>query len=260
MKYKISSFERKVGLFILVSMMAVILGLVTLVAQSHFFKKTISYTIIVESVNLLQKGTKIQVRGLTIGSVEDINVETTGSFKVNFEIEEKYKGFLRKGSSIQFKNPLIVGEKTLEVIIGDGEELLPEGSILQVNEGEDLIKKIGDIDWQKVNSILTKLDSVIANTDILMKALSKDIPKVTGRAPKMAADAEAAMNELNILIKDLSTLRPEIKKSVTNLPEITAKTDKAIAEAIIVLKAAQKTWLLKSNIKEAKKDIEAESK
>ena len=260
MNYKISSTERKVGFFLLISFVALIAVMVALVAKSHLFKKTVSYTILVETVNQLQKGTKIQVRGLNIGSVSEINVAEAGEFKVHFEVEEKYRGFLKKGSSIHFKNPLIVGEKVLEVVIGEGPELLEEGAILPVNEGEDIVKKLGDINWQKVNSILEKLDSVMGNTDTLMKALSKDIPKATAKAPKIAADAEASIKELNILIKELSALQPDIKKAVGNVPQITEKTDRAIAEAIIVLKAAQKTWLLKSNVKEVKKDMSSESK
>jgi ABC-type transporter Mla subunit MlaD len=260
MKYKISSVERKVGFFLVISFVTIVAVVASFVAQSHLFKKTISYTILVETVNQLQKGTKIQVRGLNIGSVTDINVADAGEFKVHFEVEEKYRGFLKKGSSVHFKNPLIVGEKVLEVIIGEGPSLLEEGAVLEVNEGEDLVKKIGDINWQKVNSILEKLDSVMGNTDILMKALSKDLPKTTARGPKIAADAEQAVKDLNLLIKELTALQPDIKKAVGNIPQITEKTDKAIAEAIIVLRAAQKTWLLKSNVKEAKKDLASESK
>lgn len=260
MKYKISSTERKVGFFILISFTALIAVMVALVAKSHFFKKTVTYTILVETVNQLQKGTKIQVRGLNIGSVSDIRVGDAGEFKVHFEVDEKYHGFMKKGSSIHFKNPLIVGEKVLEVVIGEGPELMEEGATLPVNEGEDLVKKIGDINWQKVNSILEKLDSVMGNTDTLMKAMSRDIPQTTAKGPKIAADAEKAVKDLNILIKDLSALQPDIKKAVGDIPQITTKTDKAIAEAIIVLRAAQKTWLLKSNVKEVKKDMESEAK
>jgi len=257
MKYKISTIERMVGIFILVSIIAIISVMGTLVAKSHFFKKTMNYTIIVETVNQLQQGTKIQVKGLTIGSVSEIKVGEKGEFRVNFEVESKYHVFMKNGSTIHFKNPLIVGEKVLEVVIGPGPDLLADGSILPVNEGEDLVKKIGDINWQKVNSILEKLDSTMGNTDILMAALSRDIPKTTAKAPKIAADAEKTIAELNKLIKEFAALQPDIKKTVGDLPQITSKTDKAIAEAIIVLRAAQKTWLLKSNVKEAKKELES---
>lgn len=260
MKYKVSSVERKVGFFVLLSLSTLIAVMIGLIAKSHFFKKTIQYTILVETVNQLQAGTKIQVRGLNIGSVTDIKVADAGEFKVHFEIDEKYHGFMKKGSSIQFKNPLIVGEKVLEVVIGQGPELLDEGAILDVNEGEDLVKKIGEINWQKVNSILEKLDSVMGNTDVMMKALSHDLPKTTARGPKIAADAEQAIKDLNTLIKELSSLQPDIKKAVGDIPQITNKTDQAIAEAIILLRAAQKTWLLKSNVKEVKKDLASEAK
>ncbi len=254
MKYKISNMERKVGLFVLISFAALFAVMVTLVAKSHFFNKTVTYLIEVETVNQLQKGTKIQVRGLTIGAVSDINVNESGVFSVQFDVDQKYHGFFKTGSSVHFKNPLIVGEKVLEVVIGPGPELMEEGSILPVNEGEDLIKKIGDINWQKINSIIEKFDSTMGHTNILMAALSKDLPKATSKAPKIAADAEKAVAELNVLIKGLTELQPDLKKTVGGLPGISDKTDKAIAEAIIVLKAAQKTWLLKSNVKEVKKE------
>lgn len=260
MNYKISSFERAVGLFLLVSFVTVLAVLGSLVAKSHFFKKTYAYIIMVENVNQLQKGTKLQVKGLTIGSVSDINLEEKGIFKVMLEVEDKYHVFMKMGSAIHFKNPIIVGEKILEVVIGEGPELLEDNAILPVNEGEDIVKKIGDINWQKVNSILDKLDSTMGHTDLLMAALSKDIPKVTARTPKMASDVEKTIAEMNALIKDLTELKPFLKQATADLPQITSKTDKAIGEAILVLRAAQSTWLLKSNVKEAKKELEGEKK
>ncbi len=260
MKYKISAIERKVGLLVVISVAALFLALVAVVMKSHFFKKTVNYTIQVESVNQLQKGTKVQVRGLNIGSVTDINVADASEFKVHLEIDQKYHGFMKKGSSIHLKNPLIVGEKILEVVIGEGPELLEDGANLEVNEGEDIIKRLGDINWQKVNAILEKFDSVMNNTDIVMKALSRDLPKTTARAPKIAEDAEAAVKELNSLLKEFSAMKPEMKKAISDLPSLTNKGEKAISEAIIVLRAAQKSWLLKSNVKEVKKEMESESK
>ena len=77
------------------------------------------------------------------------------------------------------------------------------------------------------------------------------MPQILEEAPEMAHQVQAVMLHLNTL---LSTLEPAIKEVGPELPQASLRALEALNEAVIVLKAMQKTFMLRGSVEDVKEE------
>jgi len=155
-------------------------------------------------------------------------------------------------------NPMVIGEKIVELKYVPSSTLAPAGSFLTVVESEDIINKLASLDLKEIAPILASLKSTLIKTDIIASKVDKQLPKVFAKTDKLSSEALQAIQGTNKLIVDLQETTPLLKTVAKDLPAASDKSLKAISEAIIVLRAMQKSFFLKSGSEEVRKEIIAE--
>ncbi len=258
MKYKLTAIERSVGVFLLVCFVGMFFLGAGVLTKNLFWKDKVSFNLNLSSAGQLQEGSKVQLKGMTIGNVVNVTLNNQAEIIARFEVSREYYKFFTTNSQIQIINPMVIGEKVVELKYVPGPMMYPVGSFLPVVESEDLINKLSSIDFKDIAPILANLKSTLKKTDMIVGKVNGQLPKVFAKTDKISNEAMQAIQGTNKLIADLQETTPLIKTAAKEMPEVSDKSVKAINEAIVVLRAMQKSFFLKGNAEEVKKEIAAE--
>lgn len=257
MKYKLTTIERSVGFFLLICFVGMFTIGAGVLAKNLFWKDKVSFNLKLSTAGQLQAGSKVQLKGMTIGNVASVTLDENAEVIAIIEVSRAYYKFFTVNSQIQILNPMVIGEKVVDLKYVPGPTLSPAGSTLAVIENEDLINKLSSIDLKDVGPILTILKSTLKKTDTIATKVSGQLPKIFASTDKLSNEATLAIQGTNKLIVDLQETTPVLRSMAKEMPEMSEKSMKAVNEAIVVLRAMQKTFLLRGSAEEVKKEMAA---
>lgn len=116
---------------------------------------------------------------------------------------------------------------------------------------------------QRTDVLLARFDKLLAEDGHMAGAMEgMDRLMNDGRLDRMLTSMEKLTDaqKLEKLVDNMAILAEQMAKIGPEIPQMTRDMIKTMREAVIVLKALQKTWLLDDETKEAKKDIKKEKK
>lgn len=142
----------RVGLTVLLALVVLGVGILVIGERSFLFKSTNSYSIMFENTSGLAQGSPVQLNGVVVGRVEDIElsgeVEQT-LLRVRVEIESKYRERLRTDSVARIKSLGLLGDKFVQVVSGSSNQpvIEPGGEIPadQPTDVDSLIRSGEDV-------------------------------------------------------------------------------------------------------------------
>lgn len=257
MNYKLTAIERTVGFFLLICFVGMFMIGAGVLAKNLFWKDKVSFNLKLSTAGQLQAGSKVQLKGMTIGNVASVTLDDNAEVMAKIEVSRAYYKFFTINSQIQIQSPMVIGEKVVDLKYVPGPTLSPNGSTLAVVENEDLINKLSSIDLKEVGPILTILKSTLKKTDTIANKVNGQLPKIFASTDKLSGEAVQAIHGTNKLIADLQETAPILKNMAKEMPEMSEKSMKAVNEAIVVLRAMQKTFILRSGAEEVKKEMAA---
>lgn len=120
-----------VGIFILVGLLILIVGIFTLGGQKRSFAPSLTLSAVFDNVNGLQKGDNVFYSGVKIGTVKDVEFYGHEQVKVTMHIEKKVQKFIREDAKAKIGSEGLIGSKI--VVIYDGTTTAP-----MVKGGEQL--------------------------------------------------------------------------------------------------------------------------
>ncbi len=303
MKIKFNKYERVAGFFVLAALLGSITVTVAVAVKKGWFSSKVKYTTVLNSAEGLHSGTLVQVAGLRAGAVSEVELLSADEVKVTFEVFEKFKTNIRKDSHLMVVRPFIIGEKVLEISVGDkAEEMLPDGAeiafvesfdLMEILSGRKMGSVLGQLEQLTVNlkvlldafadpkrtqalvSMFDKLDPLISNMNKLAATANKDgraehmivnlvsitkeldkvLPLLNAQSPDLGIQLGQVVGNLNVLTDEFKKLTPAIAAIAPKLPETSLRAVEALDETVVLLKALQKSFLLRGNV-EAVKDEE----
>ena len=104
-----------------------------------------------------------------------------------------------------------------------------------------------------------RLGSVLAQLAVTTKELNGLLPQIHERAPKMADDMSTLVTNLAELTTEFKVVIPAITTIAPDLPRVSKRAVEALDEAVILMKAMEKSFLVRSNVKEVREQEQAES-
>jgi phospholipid/cholesterol/gamma-HCH transport system substrate-binding protein len=220
----------KIGLVFLGSIVLLYLSLVWGTQSGWFQTNSLKYFIDFENVNGLKISDPVLIRGLTVGTVT--NIELKEDFcRVEIRIKKEFPLKNHTEAEIQIKE-LLSGKQL--VLIPKGNQILPEKSILKGKETFDfsfMVSKFGkfvdfiekqNVDIEKMISWIIRIDSFLNNPYLLK--LPEQITKTLTDYDEIALQ----IKQKNIITK-LDTVSMQIQVLVNNL----IKTQKNFDELLI---------------------------
>ncbi len=337
MKVKLTKFERAAGLFVGVAIMSsIVLTVLTAIKKGWFSLKS-EFTTTFDTASGIHAGTLVQMAGLRVGSVDNVDLLDDNKVLVKFSILEKFVYRIRQDSVVIVTRPFIIGEKVLDVSVGNPKlPGLKGGSAIRSEEAMDIMdlfsgRKIGPylemmarlfenlrviaqafldperskiivkafdelyplmvninkmshsmIDMSEQLTEEKRLQTVMKNFIVVTRELNSMLPHFRKVSPKLAKDTVGMISNLNqitgdfggpqfvsdfqAMVKNFSLLSEEFKMVVPalaavsdDLPQAGVRAIEALDEAVVLLKAMQRSFLLKSSVEEVREE-EAKNK
>lgn len=277
MHYKFNPFERAVGVFITGTIVGSLFIGVGIAIKKNWFEEKDFYSTYTNTANNIRVGAVVQIAGMKVGSIEQVELDQNQKIKVTFSVLKKYERSVTEGARVQFVRPFIIGDKIINITQGAlGGQLIASGAVLPLEETPDLLDLISGDKIQpmiaKVDLILTnvndalilgkdiasqvgnkkQLQTTMANIAYASEQLKKVLPHFVNNTPQMTANVTTMVENLTALTKGMKELQPFVAEVVKTMPEGSKKAVEALNESVMVLRAMQKSFLLRGSVEEMK--------
>jgi phospholipid/cholesterol/gamma-HCH transport system substrate-binding protein len=157
----------KVGFFIACLTAVVMIMVISIGKESSLFESKIDIKARVANVSNLKPGSYVELKGIRIGAVTDINIISEEEVEITMNILEKELKWIKDDSKVSVSTAGLVGDKFVEIYQGTktANHFDPEKNFLTSEDTTD-IKKIlnkGDSIATVTDRILNKLDQILFN-------------------------------------------------------------------------------------------------
>lgn len=102
-----------------------------------------------------------------------------------------------------------------------------------------------------------QMATAIGNLAVLSNELARVVPEFTKNSPELAADLAKIAKNTAILTEEMQKFMPLLSQMAPELPRASGRAIEALDETVVTLKALQKSFLLRGNVKEVR-DEEAQ--
>lgn len=119
MKVKFNKYERVAGFFVMAAFAGGIAFGVAVAVKRGFFQSKIELRTSLTTADGIREGTTVSMQGLRIGQVTSIELISASQVNVHFQMNREYQDKVRTDSVVRVMRPFIIGEKILDVSVGD---------------------------------------------------------------------------------------------------------------------------------------------
>jgi phospholipid/cholesterol/gamma-HCH transport system substrate-binding protein len=235
MKFRIKYADQVVGLFIVISLVALVAIVVLLGLNQRWFAKNFVFKTQFKSGGGLSVGMPITMKGFQIGQVERIHLNEDDMVDVEFAIFDTYYDKVKEHSVVELSvSPIGLGGG-LFFHPGKGAELLPEGSFiprLSSDEGQAIYEQeLADIPPKDdtITQLLAGINPLLENVNKMVVSLNRTLQEVnramigqsTGPVGTMLLDAASAVASVNGLVSDVRAIINDVVAQVNGIIEQT---------------------------------------
>ncbi len=130
---------------------------------------------------------------------------------------------------------------------------------------EPLVKNLNSMSTEviKLSKQITKDDNignVMRELAVTTRELNQIIPEMNRQAPQMAKDMTKLVGNLAELTDEFKVVIPALKEVAPELPQTSRRAVEALDEAVVLIKAMQKSFFVKSNAEEVREEEAAAKK
>ncbi|MEY2705382.1 MAG: hypothetical protein RL407_1444 [Bacteroidota bacterium] len=206
-----------VGLFVLVGIAILVVGILTLGGQQKKFVKAVHLTAVFDDVGGLQTGNNIWFSGVKIGTVRKINFFGDSQVEVEMSVEESVAEFIRKNSKATISSDGLIGNKI--IVIYGGTTDYPA-----VEEG-DKLEAIMPLDTDKMMETLQENNKNLVDITNDLKVLTSKMAAGEGIIGAVLTDSLLAENFRTILA-NLNRASANSNKMIADLSAFSVKLNK----------------------------------
>jgi phospholipid/cholesterol/gamma-HCH transport system substrate-binding protein len=309
MKVKFNKFERIAGLFVGIAIFGFAAVMVGVAVKQGWFEKKLTFLTEFESADGIHKGSAVQMSGIKVGSVEDVELTNDNRIHIRFTVTGKFADKVKQDSVVSLVRPFIIGERILEISVGNsGLPVMPELAKINSTESVDLMtimsgKKLGNYlanmnsmmdnlkklmsafadgtrtdslisTFDKIEPLVRNLNSMSIEVNKLAKQANKDerlgvvlsqlavttnelntfLPAFSQTAPVLARDMGSLVSNMTELTKEFKVVIPALAAIAPDLPKASRRAIEGLDEAVVLLKAMQKSFFLRSSVSDVREE------
>lgn len=219
----------KVGVFITSLIAVAMIMIISIGKENSIFETKVDIKARVANVSNLKPGSYVELKGIRVGSVEEINIVSEDEVEIVMRILEKQLKWIKKDSKVSISTAGLVGDKFVEIYKGtkEAEVLNPETEVLVSEDLTDLKRIItkGDTIATITERILSKLDNVLHNLGD-----GKALVDTVNSLNKSAANLEKITTELNQaqmgkMVTNINSSMDRLNRSTNSLEKILTRID-----------------------------------
>ncbi len=124
---------------------------------------------------------------------------------------------------------------------------------------EPLIKNLNSMSIEviKLSKQATKderFGTVLGELAVTSKELNRMLPQMQEKAPQLAKDMSTLVSNLAELTSEFKVLIPAVTTIAPDLPRVSKRAVEALDEAVVLMKAMEKSFLVRGNVKEVREE------
>lgn len=206
-----------VGFFVFLGLAFLIIGILMIGDLHKTFEKKINIVCYFDDVAGLQKGNNVWLSGVKIGTVSELNFYGSSKVKVQFQVDEKTKPYIRKNSKVKLGSDGLIGNRIL-VIYGGTEEtrMIEEGDTLAV------VRTFSSEDM--LNTLQKNNENILAITENF-KTLSGNLLKTEGTVGKLLNE-NSVYDNINSATKSLQQASEKAQQLAQSLYQFSNNLNK----------------------------------
>lgn len=196
-----------VGVFVVVGLLILIVGIFTLGGQQKAFVPSLTVHAVFDNVNGLQKGDNVWFSGVKIGIVKSVEFNGNSQIKVTMHIEKKAQEFIRKDAKAKISAESFIGNK-LVVIYGGTQKTDA------ITGGENLLV-------EKTLNTDDMMATLQKNNENLV-AITTDFKTVSSRLVNGEGTAGALLTDTT-LFKTLQNTATKLQQAASNSEQLSSQ-------------------------------------
>lgn len=156
----------KLGLFVTLGILLLIGAVYYMGKQQNLFGSTFRLTGIFSNVSGLQVGNNVRFSGINVGTVENIEIISDSSVRVDLIIDEKVREFIKKDAKAVIGSEGLMGNRIVNITGGS--------SGLKQVQHNDIIQTVKPIDTEDIfkNLVITGENAAIITSELAKIMLS----------------------------------------------------------------------------------------
>jgi len=211
--------EFKVGLLAIATIVAVIFMSLKITSNQSGFGQYITYRTIVKDASGIFPKTPIKVAGINAGRISSIELQGNTAL-ITFEILKQIQ--VTKNSKLRIKSVGFLGDKYIEIYIGDSPEMLRKYDFIDSEEAagiENLIKDSSEV-LADVKQIVRSLKESFAPTGEAspLKKIISDVSEMVANTKEVTATLKRAANnneeKVNAMMDNLQAFTEDLAYQV----------------------------------------------
>lgn len=210
-KFKLSKAQA-IGLFVLLTLVAIFVVINFLKGQDLFNKHTKYYTVYQDVEGLTATG-PVYIRGLKVGMVESIKYNNiTDKFIVKLSVKSDY--LIPQNSVAEIYSADILGGKSVRINLGNSNLQAQDNDTIQGSYIPDMVSmltsEIVPIKEQVV-ALMSNMNHTLNNINSLLDSTAK------ANLQQSFLNLNKTLRNAEVLSKSLNDMSPELKEMITNL-------------------------------------------
>lgn len=236
--------EFKVGLLAIATLAAIVFMSFKITSNQSGFGSYVTYRTIVRDASGIFPKTPIKVAGIAAGRISGIELQGNTAL-ITFEILKQIK--VTKNSKLRIKSVGFLGDKYLEIYVGDSPEILAKMDFIDSEEAagmETLIKDASEV-LTDVKTIVKTLKETLApeGQPSPLKKILADVAELVENTKEATLTLKRVMNgneeKLNALVENLESFSYELAYQVdkgnpdsamADIKEVLANTKKITSD------------------------------
>lgn len=190
------SKEVKIGLLVTISAVVFFVGF-SFLKGSDVFSNDKDYYCYFESVDGLQKSTFVQIKGLNVGQVSDLELAGKQGVKVTLSINNKT--VMPEGTIANLASSDLLGTKVIRLDLGEGAGTIAPGATLPTHKDGGAIDKIsGELTprLEELKGTIIAFNAALANINSLVGADNQHAINSTIQSLKVTSENLARMSDV----------------------------------------------------------------
>lgn len=237
----------KVGLLTLAALASVVVMSLKITSNKSGFGDYVEYKTILKDASGIFEKSSIKVAGINAGRIKAIELNGADGAMVTFEMLEGVK--LTKNSQLKIKSVGFLGDKYLDIILGDqNADRLPPGSMVEASGGdgiEELSKDAGEV-LKEVKEIAKTIKESLRDEQgkNVVKEIIANINDISASLKRMTTGNEDKINQIMDDVKAISEQlafetdreqKDSLMGDLSKIGPILDKTDKAVTDLQIII-------------------------
>jgi len=252
----------KAGAFLSFLTVILMIMILSISKESSLFESKVILKARVSNVSNLQPGSYVELRGIKIGSVTNIEIVSDEEVEISMKVLEAQVQWIKKDAEVSIATAGLVGDKYLEIIPGskDSPVLNPKTDTLTIQKKEifnELVDKSGSI-ASSTEKVLAHLEALLSSKQFeefisSLHQSSKNLKEITAELNK--AQLADSIKSLNSTSKRVDRVLNQVEAGPGTLHSL-IYDDSLHEDLRTLLGGAQRNKMIKFFIRESIKKSE----